>query len=693
LPDGSYPSLSGCVRDVQHVEGFLRGTLKVPAARIRKLTSTDTGNPEPPEPSKDRPSYENIVQSFAELAKRAESGDQVYIHYSGHGGRSVTAYPSLKGKDGVDESLVPLDIGHSEARYVRDLELAALLKKLTDNGLLVTIILDCCHSGGATRAIRNNVGVRGVSFVDSTRRPPGNVTIPDELLSAWKDQKSTRGMSVQSGFLREPKGYTLLAACRPSELAYEFAFDGNERNGALTYWMLDTFGALTPDMTYKDLYNRILAKVHGQFELQTPMLAGESDRVVFGVSSVPTHSSAVVLKVDDNGKSVRIGGGQATGLRKGAQLAIYPRGETDLASKAKRKAIVEIDVLGATDSTAIVLPPRPKTKIDDGDQAILLGAGSGKLVRPVSLVRADGAPATKSDVALQKVAKTIAGSGWLELAGAETPAAFVVTLNKEGSEYEICDQGGEPIANLNPPISVTVEGGAEAVVKRLMHLAKYRGVQDLDNFDQSSPLKGKLSAELVGFETDYDPADKPKPKPFVSTRRPSVLRIGETAFLKITNNFSDVLNIVVLDLDPSCSITQIFPGGQNVYFEPLDPGRSLDLIPLRADLPPEYSHGTDIIKVFATRGAPNFQVLELPSLEQSDQGRPNRGATRSLSASVDPLDSLLEAVAADQPKFRSLSAQSSPSSDWTLAQIEVAIERAPHKTDSKSPRKVRRKSM
>ena len=445
LPDGTYPSLAGCVRDVRHVEGFLRGTLKVPADRIKTLTSTNTGKPEPPERPADRPTYENIIGAFADLAKRGAKGDQVYIHYSGHGGRSLTAYPGLKGKTGVDESLVPLDIGDSEARYVRDLELAAMLKNLTDKGLVATIVLDCCHSGGATRGASNGAAVRGVSFIDSTRRPPGDVKIPAELMSTWNTRATTRGLSLQSGFLLEPKGYTLLAACRPSEQAYEFPFDGHERNGALTYWMLDTLSTMGPSTTYKTLYDRILAKVHGQFELQTPMLEGDPDRIVFGVASAPGSASFLVLKVDGDHKSVVIGGGQTTGLRKSAQLAIYSRGETDIASQSSRKGIVEIDTPGATESTGTVVSAKPKTKIEEGDQAILLGAGSAKLIRGVRLMRADGKPASKADKALEDVAKALAGNGWLELTGAKSPAEFLVTLNNKGTEYEICDQAGTPL--------------------------------------------------------------------------------------------------------------------------------------------------------------------------------------------------------------------------------------------------------
>src|SRR5689334_19313902 len=105
LPDGGwYPSLSGCVRDIAHVEAFLRSRLNLADERILKLTASYTGSRppfkdhdfQPPEPREQWPTYENMVAAFKRLTELAQAGDQVYIHYSGHGGRSSTAYPDLK---------------------------------------------------------------------------------------------------------------------------------------------------------------------------------------------------------------------------------------------------------------------------------------------------------------------------------------------------------------------------------------------------------------------------------------------------------------------------------------------------------------------------------------------------------------------------------------------------------------------
>src|SRR5262245_59663240 len=143
----TYPTLAGCVNDVDRVAAFLHARWKLPFEEMIRLTSTDAG---PPEPAEKRPTYENLVAAFAELLRRAGPGDRVLIHYSGHGGRTPTAYPEVKGDGGLDESLVPYD-ANAGARHLRDVELNCLLHRMADKGLIVTAVLDCCHSGGATR--------------------------------------------------------------------------------------------------------------------------------------------------------------------------------------------------------------------------------------------------------------------------------------------------------------------------------------------------------------------------------------------------------------------------------------------------------------------------------------------------------------------------------------------------------------
>src|SRR5262245_53595803 len=183
LPDGShYRNLSGCVRDIQHVTDFLTENLQVPAANIIRLTASLGDSDTPRESREAWPTYQNMVNAFRQITEASAAGDQVYIHYSGHGGRCPSIVPEIK-TSGLDETLVPTDIGDSEQRYLRDVEIAVLLRSMIEKQLVVTLVLDSCHAGGATRG-RGQAAVRGIGAIDTTNRPAESLVAGrDELMS------------------------------------------------------------------------------------------------------------------------------------------------------------------------------------------------------------------------------------------------------------------------------------------------------------------------------------------------------------------------------------------------------------------------------------------------------------------------------------------------------------------------------
>ena len=220
LSDGSsYSCLQGAVRDINVVESFLKEIRHVPAENIFKLTATDSSDPQSPlESPEELPTYQNIVAKFQELKEKASPEDQVYIHYSGHGGRTPTLIPEEKGEKGTDESIVPTDIGLPDGQYLRDIEIAKLLQDMVDKGLIVTIVLDSCHSGGATRG---DVNIRGINTIDETPRPTKSLVVKDleDLKTNWQKLNlsgNARGLHVN--LVANTNDYVLLAACRPNEL-------------------------------------------------------------------------------------------------------------------------------------------------------------------------------------------------------------------------------------------------------------------------------------------------------------------------------------------------------------------------------------------------------------------------------------------------------------------------------------------
>lgn len=691
LADGSsYKSLWGCSRDINHVEFFLKNTLQVPEAQIFKLTASHSDTPnQPKETGETLPTYENIIIQFQKLIELAQPQDQVYIHYSGHGGRAATIYPEVKGKYGVDEVIVPMNIGNSESRYIRDLELAKILQNMVDKGLIVTMVLDSCHSGGATRGGVDEPGIRGLSsnVIDTTIRPQNSlVASGEELLQNWQQltqrQVITRKLTATSGWLPQPQGYVLLAACRDNEYAYEYPFNGTERNGALTYWLLDSLQTLGNEVTYKVLHSRILAKINSQFKQQTPMLQGEGNRIIFSGKSIVSPSAVIVKRVDVANNRVLLQVGKAQGLCRGVEFAIYELGTTDLTQTHKRVALAKIVELNAEESWAEItqllvkqevirtlIQPVPTLKagmIQDGAYALQLSS-SVKLVRRVRLLSStDNQLISEINItqalAAVKTAKTrVEGNSWIEFLSVDEPSdepvSYQVSVNTQG-EYEILDAGGELIS-LRPSLIVGELNAASKVVNRLVHLAKYQATLELDNNDPLSSLAGKLQVELCQGENRHELL------PLNTSDNYPILNVDENVILRIRNQSAQILNITVLAIQPDWSISQIYPSGA-ADFEPLDSGMET-FVRIHTSLPDGYQEGVNFIKVFATVGATNFRCLELPALDKP------RRVTRAWRATSNPLEELLAVIASEKPPNRKLSAAAYTSDNWTTEQVQFVI--------------------
>jgi Caspase domain len=672
-------NLKGCVRDIERVEEFLRTRVGLTDNCILKLTATDVGAAEPAEPVEKWPTRENIVGAFAWLKEVTVPGDHVYIHYSGHGARVKTPlrFQQIKGGAGFDEALVPTDYNHNEDNFLRDFELTCILREYVARELVVTVVLDSCHSGGATRGAAqpghsndNGAAVRSIGVINDILPPAKSPVASDAELAASCQSPSraaTRDFKVESGWLIEPKGYVLLAACRSSEYAYEHSFDGTEQSGVLTYWLLDSLKSLGPRVSFKALYDRLLAKIHSQFWNQTPQLEGEPDRVIFGSERVRPQHAVAVLQVSEAENEVVLNAGQAQGIGRGARFAIYPHGESDFTQVEQRRALVSLLTPGATSSRARITERLRDEAIEQGDQAVLLESSTPKAQRTLRIIPRDGDTANAT---LKEVEQALMGlkSGLLRLASNGSPADFLVSLC-DANEYVISDAGNSIIPNLRPYLRAGDSGAPARLVERLIHLTKYLNVHELDNCDPYSTLKRRVTAELLGAQADYIMGERPTPHPFKDGLSVPTLKAGEWTFLKIQNNSSQVLNITVLDLRPNWSIRQVYPAGA-AFYEPLDPNQSL-LLPLRASLPQGYDEGRDVIKVMATLGASNFRWLELPALDEPDKSRSVwRGAPATR------LEDFLAAFMRDGRGFRDLGVEATASHEWTTLQVEINVQRA-----------------
>ena len=650
LPGGTYyPKLGGCVRDITKVYNFLTTRMGIKPQQIIKLTAS-LGGAQPKEDPSQWPTYTNMVNAFNEITAAAQAGDQLYIQYSGHGGRTTTMFPAIKGEGEFDEGLVPLDIGKQDdptARYLRDAELYELLKRIVDKGIRLTVVFDCCHSGGATRDIGGAVK-RGMAGADSSPAPTDSLVAPlNELIAHWQGDGVgvARQVKSQTDWQFETKGYTLFAACRASESAFEYPFDGRESNGALTYWLLDTLSNAGPNFTWKMVGDRVTAKVHSQFELQTPMIQGETDFRVFGHDRLTTYYAVAVMAVEPGQNRVRLGAGAVHGISQGTQFAVYPVGTTDFNDAETRLALVTVAQVNEVDSWAKITEGQAAA-IDVGAQAVMLNATDVKLQRDVRVEIADAGLRSQVEAAI-----SAHGRGFVTLAG--TTDEFVIKV--DDGEFVITDTAGAPLPNLRPALRTDDATAARQLVERLVHLVQYRNVLALDMPDPAA--RATLD---VALQTPGDP-----------------IRPGDQVTLKITNtqkpNPRDpndpklVLNVAVLALSSDWSISQIYPA--TAAFEPVDPGKSIEL-EFEAYLPGGQTESNDIFKVFATRSTTDFHWLELPVLDQPPIER-----TIKRSGITDPLEQLLASVTGEETRTRAFKLTKAPgaAAGWSVDDVTLRV--------------------
>jgi hypothetical protein len=637
LPEGNYyKNLRGCVQDINHVETYLKDTFNLTPDQIIKLTATASDNPnQPQEPPELLPTYENIVAKFKELTAKAKPQDRVYIHYSGHGGRAKTIYENIKGFGTLDEALVPTDIGQPNSCYLRDLELAKLLEEMVEKELVVTLVLDSCHSGGATKDIETDEGnVRRGGFIDMMERPTDSLVAPlQELAQNWQiSTEYSRNITVVNGLLPEPKGYTLIAACREDEFAYEKVFEGTERNGALTYYLLKALRKYGIDIPVKYLYDHISNLVRNDFKRQTPLLIGETDRTFLGGQSVVTSLNAPVMKVDIPKNRVQIQMGEANGLKKGAEFDIFRFWTRSFENSDNRIATVKVVEVGASDCWAELTelhnefrtrelhPKLTEGIIEIGSPAVYVGPPleqirKVRILLPDPLPQIPGVDVSSLPGILETQKEEVENHSWIEFCPEtekDENVNYFVSVNSQG-EYLILDAQKEPIKNVLLPLKVDAPEAAKKLINRLIHITLYQNRLEWDNEDTFSTLNGKLKVELVKS------VKRGQIVVLNADGKVPVLEKGAGRVdLLIHNESTQTLNITALIFDMNFRILQIYPERENYeVVKPKDNRR----VKLTLSLPENYEEGVNVVKVFATLDATNYRLWELPALDQDLQGR------------------------------------------------------------------------
>ncbi|KAK0474333.1 peptidase C14, caspase domain-containing protein, partial [Armillaria luteobubalina] len=255
--------LQGCVRDALAMRAYLMEDLMVPGCRIQLLLN--------PHPYRDA----NIIRTLVDLSTnpKIQRGDRIIIFFSGHGSsyRGDSYFKDDIGRNGNVEVLCPMDRTSQDVPYhsiipdISDREINVILKRICHaKGHKITVILDCCHSGGATRL--PDTGIRLALPVEGFLR---------HILEAAEKQRKNGAdhtSVLSSNWKPDMSSHVVLAACKEYQLAKEVTGKDGTSDGFFTNALLQTlrYGPLIPSSTYVELLRALPSS-----DSQTPVVAGQ----------------------------------------------------------------------------------------------------------------------------------------------------------------------------------------------------------------------------------------------------------------------------------------------------------------------------------------------------------------------------------------------------------------------------------
>ncbi|XP_031262298.1 metacaspase-9 [Pistacia vera] len=142
----NYPNtrneLHGCINDVLEMREVLVNRFRFDPNQIELLTDAPG--------SSVMPTGANIKGALDKMVSKAEDGDVLFFHYSGHGTRIPSRQPGRPFRQ--DEAIVPCDFN-----LITDVDFRQIVNRLP-KGTSFTILSDSCHSGGLIDKEKEQIG-------------------------------------------------------------------------------------------------------------------------------------------------------------------------------------------------------------------------------------------------------------------------------------------------------------------------------------------------------------------------------------------------------------------------------------------------------------------------------------------------------------------------------------------------------
>ncbi|KAI0315079.1 caspase domain-containing protein [Amylostereum chailletii] len=301
-------NLGGCVADADDMVKFLIETMQVPPTRIQNLRDEQATRGE-------------IKAHIRGLAENSliQHGDPILIFYAGHGGEAKC--PARWEAGDKIQMLLPHDFvpdtsEEEDSQGILDISLSVLLSKLAGaKGDNITVILDCCHSGSATRDHEKDHITGPVPLVRGVCLPADYAILPtvdEDIFSettprAWAIAKGYRYAGMAS--------HVLLAACKANQKAHETG-----KRGQFTLALMDLLRKnRVEELTYEDAIKRL-----PDLPLQNPQCEGVNKaRLLFNGKALTPGRVLYQLKPGDRPNEFLLSGGEAHGVTEDAQFEVY----------------------------------------------------------------------------------------------------------------------------------------------------------------------------------------------------------------------------------------------------------------------------------------------------------------------------------------------------------------------------------
>ncbi len=543
--------LAGCRRDVERVEHFLdvrRGSGS--KTRVRTLVDGEA-------------TRAAVIGTFREHLGQAGPGDTALFWFSGHG--SLASAPAVRWHlepTGWCQTLVCHDsrADGADPPDLLDCELSVLIAEVAARGAHVAVVLDSCHSAGATRTVpcldptmAEVIRAAPVAprWAEASTRPPALESLLPELTS-WAPTTGTRDAT---GDQHIPDHVTL-AACRDDQQAYESG-PWSRRNGVFTLALLDAIERLGPQATYRELMVAARCSVENTGDHQVPTLFPADHDIVdqpFLGGAFRAPAAGFVMRYQHGGWEINAGSlrGIAAVADDDVRVAVH-----------LEDPVREARVVRVRPELSIVEPigwaPDPNRQYE-----VVLS----RVPLPATTVAVGGTRRDTPETAQVMIeALRCAGPG-----GSPSPYVRVVALDDpetkpellvstEGANFRVLSFDRTPLTE------VFASAELSTAVHQLEHIARWRTVRNLTN--PVSRLANAVKVEIVAAEPGEvkAPLDRPPLRTgddgavCLEYTRSGGRWVPPMVFIRIRNTSDRPLYCVLLDLTDRHGIYPgLFPG-------------------------------------------------------------------------------------------------------------------------------------